>query len=92
MHSLTGVIRRFLRVSEGRSRRDSELRLQGGRLRGLRWTFCLLIWKGLCMGPPDRSQPVPLEHRQFAGLAFNAGCNQLAVAHYGGVTIGHGGN
>ena len=37
---------------------------------------------------PDRSQPVPLEHQStVGGLAFNPGRNQLAVAHYGGVTI-----
>ena len=37
---------------------------------------------------PDRSQPVMLEHQStVGGLAFNAGRNQLAVAHYGGVTI-----
>ncbi|MEG3593743.1 MAG: WD40 repeat domain-containing protein [Pseudomonadota bacterium] len=37
---------------------------------------------------PDRSQPVPLEHQStVGGLAFNVGRNQLAVAHYGGVTI-----
>ena len=37
---------------------------------------------------PDKSQPVMLEHQStVGGLAFNAGRNQLAVAHYGGVTI-----
>ena len=37
---------------------------------------------------PDKSQPVLLEHQStIGGLAFNIGRNQLAVAHYGGVTI-----
>ena len=31
--------------------------------------------------------PVPLSAGTVGGLAFNAGRNQLAVAHYGGVTI-----
>lgn len=37
---------------------------------------------------PERSQPELLEHRStVGGLAFNGKRKQLAVAHYGGVTI-----
>ena len=45
---------RFLRVSlEGEVEEIAKLRLQVGRLCGLRWgAFCVLIWKGcLCMVP-----------------------------------------